>query len=39
VENFYQDLELWVPYYRLKEEGGRYGRAGERDLYLSALWC
>lgn len=21
VENLYQDLELWVPYYRLKEEG------------------
>ncbi|MFB3884658.1 MAG: type 1 glutamine amidotransferase domain-containing protein [Thermodesulfobacteriota bacterium] len=21
VENHYQDLELWVPYYRLKEEG------------------
>lgn len=21
AENFYQELELWVPYYRLKEEG------------------
>ncbi len=21
AENFYEDLELWVPYYRLKEEG------------------
>jgi len=21
VENLYQDLEFWVPYYRLKEEG------------------
>jgi len=23
VENNYQDLELWVPYYRLKEEGAQ----------------
>ena len=21
AENLYQDMELWVPYYRLKEEG------------------
>ncbi len=23
VENLYQDLEFWVPYYRLKEEGAK----------------
>ncbi len=28
VENLYQDLELWVPYYRLKEEGAEVTVAG-----------
>ena len=23
AENMYQEMELWVPYYRLKEEIGR----------------
>ena len=28
VENLYQDLELWVPYYRLKEEGAEVTLVG-----------
>jgi len=28
VENLYQELELWVPYYRLKEEGAEVVVAG-----------
>ena len=23
AENLYQEMELWVPYYRMKEEGPR----------------
>ena len=28
VENLYQDLEIWVPYYRLKEEGAEVTLVG-----------
>jgi len=36
VEDGYEDLELWVPYYRLKEEGAEVVLAGpERRTYAS----
>ena len=34
AENMYQEMELWVPYYRLKEEGAEVkvvGAAGAKS--------
>ena len=39
AENLYQEMELWVPYYRLKEEGAEVHVVGKRrcqELRLEA---
>ena len=36
VEKLYEDLELWYPYYRFKEEGATVNLVGpEKEVYLS----
>jgi len=36
IENFYEDMEVWVPVYRLKEEGATVTLIGPKmDTYLS----
>ena len=36
IENFYEDMELWVPVYRLKEEGVTVTLIGpKKETYLS----
>jgi len=38
AENMYQEMELWVPYYRLKEEGAEVKVVGpEKKTYTSKL--
>jgi len=39
VDNMYQELEVWYPYYRLKEEGAEVLRVGPKagDTYTSKL--
>jgi len=32
AENLYQEMELWVPYYRLKEEGAEVVVVGAREV-------
>jgi protease I len=33
AENLYQEVELWVPYYRMKEEGAEVKVVGAGDHY------
>jgi len=36
IENFYEDMEVWVPVYRLKEEGAKVTLIGpKKETYLS----
>ena len=32
AENLYQEMELWVPYYRLKEEGADVKEIGRAHV-------
>ena len=34
AENLYQEMELWVPYYRMKEEGAEVKGVGR-----GWVWC
>jgi hypothetical protein len=38
AENNYEDMELWVPYYRLKEEGAEVRWDGKQQDLQQQTW-